>query len=90
MFVALVQSGDDANTAPNRYAENNQDVDRIPTSDTFIRLRQRLLQSGSLLPVHSNRGRRPARLTEELQTAVLDNSMLIPISLLGNVLEVWK
>lgn len=71
MFVALIQVGHDANAAPDRYAENNEDVERIPSPDTFVRLNNRLLQSGSLLPTGSNSGRRPTRITEELETAII-------------------
>lgn len=72
MFRAFVQVGENVNAAPRRYQQNHPEAARIPEVDTFIRLRNRLLHFGTLLPVHANSGRPRRRLTPELKRAVID------------------
>lgn len=71
MFRAFVQAGENFNAAPDQYRRNHPEAVRIPDEGIFMRLRNRLLQSGSLLPVHTNAGRRRTRLSQELKTAVI-------------------
>lgn len=72
MFRAFVQVGENVNEAPRQYRQNHPDAARIPDPDTFARLWNRLLHSGSLLPKHANAGRRRTRLTNEMRRAIID------------------
>lgn len=55
-----------------RYVQNNPDVVRVPSPDTFRRLRNRLLRDGCLLPPHNRAGRPAMRVPLEVEDQIIE------------------
>lgn len=78
MLRALARVDENFREAPQEYVRIVEDPDRIPREETFRALRDRVLQTGNLLPDHGNAGRRRTRIPEDLRNRILEQFRLNP------------
>lgn len=71
MLRTLARVNEDFSSTPEEYARIVENPLRIPRPATFQSLKDRVLETGSLLPDHKNAGRKKIRISVQLRAEVL-------------------